>query len=168
MDKEKLKRLVSEMQKAISETPLTTYLGQVTRDCCPKNKYLYHTTNSYNKLASILKERKVKTGEFSTHPISGIGDLVIAFKKQKLFEKGVRPVWWWTEKVPENFVSPRDQFSQPEECAWVSKPVDLFPPPQNFDLEDVEAIIIMGMLGKDLLRQGSLGESLKSWESIFQ
>ncbi len=134
-----------KLVEGIEQQEPRKYLSLVTKDCCPRNKYLYHTTTSVNKLASILESKNVRTGEFSTWPIS-VGDLSIVFKKANLFEKGVRPVWWWSEEAPEGFVSYDAQYSQPEECAWVTgksaKHFNL--DPLNFEKEDIEAIMILG------------------------
>lgn len=111
---------LSEIEQMIADasSASTGFMLTQTSQCFPDNAYLYHTT-SPERAVQILQQRRVATGEFSTYPISGLAEVWIRFWKYPLWDKGIRPVWWWSADVPEGFADSRFQFTQPEECAWV-------------------------------------------------
>jgi hypothetical protein len=115
-----LDRLEDQMKVAQEATLPGTYISAVSRECWSNNTFLYHTTTP-ERVVKILLDKDVRNGEFSTHNITGLGWVAIRFWKKNLFEKGVRPVWWWSEDAPHGFIPYGDQYTQVEECGWVQE-----------------------------------------------
>ena len=116
-----------------------------TRNCYYDGQYLYHTARSIEGLLSILCERTVRTGEFSTWTISGLSSFAIRFWKDALYERGVRPVWWWSKEAPPGFVAYSDQYTFHDECGWVQGSGDQrsgIRRATRFELEDVDSVVV--------------------------